>query len=274
MHQPYFTTVKAPNDVSSVSQDLTVSPHAFLPHPNARAPWADDMLHGRLLGGLAARSLEQAFGGDGWRCARLTVDLFRPAGMAPVSIATTEVRMGRRVRVGDAAIVCDGHSVGRVTGLFLAESEEPPGRVWTPPDPEFPPPDTVTADAATGAAENEAWMFRVVRGGMGTGQQSAIWTNETAPLVDDEPLTPLVRSAVSGDIACPLANSSDAGLFYINADYTMLLGRYPVGDWIGLDVDQQLSADGISIASATLVDEQGPFATSGGTSLARPPLAS
>ena len=86
-------------------------------------------------------------------------------------------------------------------------------------------------------------------------------------------MSPLVRAAVSGDIACPLANSSDQGLHYINADYTMFLARYPIGDWIGVEVAQQLQADGISIASATLVDRDGPFATSSGTSLARPPLA-
>ena len=64
---------------------------------------------------------------------------------------------------------------------------------------------------------------------------------------------------VSGDIACPLANSSDEGLHYINGDYTMLIGRYPVGQWVGLEVAQQLGADGISMASCTLVDETGPF---------------
>ena len=81
-----------------------------------------------------------------------------------------------------------------------------------------------------------------------------------------------VRTALTGDIACPIANSSDDGLHYINADYTMLIGRYPVGEWIGLEVAQQIAADGISIGSATLVDRTGPFATSGGVSLARPPL--
>ena len=43
---------------------------------------------------------------------------------------------------------------------------------------------------------------------------------------------------------------------------------YPVGDWIGIEVVQQLENDGISVASATLVDEIGPFATSSGTSIA------
>ena len=39
----------------------------------------------RLLGGLAARSLEAECGVPGWRVARLTVDLFRPAAMALVA---------------------------------------------------------------------------------------------------------------------------------------------------------------------------------------------
>jgi hypothetical protein len=52
----------------------------------------------------------------------------------------------------------------------------------------------------------------------------------------------------------------------------MLVGRYPVGEWVGLDVVQQIDADGISMGSATLVDRSGPFATSGGVSLARPPV--
>ena len=85
-------------------------------------------------------------------------------------------------------------------------------------------------------------------------------------------MSPFVRTALSGDIACPLANSSDHGLHYINADYTMLIGRYPVDDWVGLDVAQQIDADGISMGSATLVDRTGPFATSGGVSLAGPPM--
>ena len=53
-----------------------------VPFAHVHVPWGDDMLHGRLLGGLAARALEAEHGAPGWRAARLTVDLFRPAAMA------------------------------------------------------------------------------------------------------------------------------------------------------------------------------------------------
>lgn len=249
----------------------------LMPEPRAHSPWATDMLHGRLLGGLLARALELEFGGEGWRAARLTVDLFRPSAMKPVTIETTPVREGRRVRVADATATCDGHEVARGAAVFLPESEEPPGRIWRPEPTGFPDPETVPPPEPEPGSEERldaGWLFRLVAGGFGTGDRSRVWTNDTNVLVEGEPMLPLVRAAVSGDIACPLANSSDQGLHYINADYTMLLGRYPRGPWIGLEVDQQIQADGISVASATLVDRDGPFATSGGTSVARPPLHS
>ncbi len=243
--------------------------------PTARAhgPWATDMLHGRLLGGLAVRALEQELGQPGWRAARLTVDLFRPSAMAPVTVEVRPVRQGRKLRLADAIATCDGHEVGRVTGLFLPEGEEPPGRVWQPDPEPWPDPETLPPpDDATGAEEDDDWLFRVVTGGFGSGARTRMWTNNTVPLVEGETTTPLVRAAVSGDIACPMANAGDQGIHYINADYTMFLARYPVGPWIGLEVAQRLASDGIALASATLVDASGPFATSSGASLARPPL--
>jgi hypothetical protein len=242
-----------------------------MPRPHAHAPWGDDMLHGRLLGALAARALEAEHGAPGWRAARLTVDLFRPAAMALVEIDVRPIRAGRRIKVTDAWMRCDGHDVGRATAVFLAESDQPPGRIWRPWHEPWPDPDSIETSEA-GSPDHAGWWFRVVRGGFGTGEQTRIWTRETTRLVDDEPVSPFVRAALSGDIACPLANSSDDGLHYINADYTMLIGRYPVGEWVGLEVAQQIDAAGISMGSATLVDRSGPFATSGGVSLARPPM--
>lgn len=249
-------------------------PDGFRPHPEARAPWSDDMLHGRLLGGLAARAFEAELIGPGWRAARLTVDLFRPAAMAPVTVRTQVVRQGRRIQVADATMTCDGHDVARATVVILAESTEPPGRVWRPEPRPWPDPLTV-AWVPDSTEPEPAWIVNPLPGAeFESAEQSRVWTRDRADLVEGEPLTPFVRAAISGDLACPLANGSDQGLHYINGDYTLALGRYPVGEWIGLEASQQIAADGISIAASTLVDLEGPFATSTGTSLARPPLAS
>jgi Acyl-CoA thioesterase N-terminal domain/Acyl-CoA thioesterase C-terminal domain len=245
----------------------------FGPLPHAHAPWGEDMLHGRLLGGLAARALERECAAPGWRVGRLTVDLFRPAAMAPVQTDVRPVRDGRRIRVADVSLSCGGHDVARATAVFLAESEAPPGHIWRPPHEAWPDPETLAEPPEPGAPDHTGWLLGVVEGGFGTGDRTRVWTKETGHLVDEEPLSPFVRAALSGDIACPLANSSDDGLHYINADYTMLIGRYPDGEWIGIEVAQHISGDGIAMSASTLVDRRGPFATSGGVSLVRPPIA-
>ena len=243
----------------------------LLPDASARSPWSPDMLHGRLIGGLAARALESKFGADGWRAGRLTVDLFRPAGMGELTISTEAVREGRRIHVADATVVSDGHVVARSTAVFLAEGTEPPGYIWRPENESWPDPDGLP-DHVYDDGTIPAWKIRDVDGGFASSERGRLWSSDTEPLVDDEELTPFVRTALSGDIACPMANGSDEGLRYINADYTLALGRYPVGAWIGLAVTQQIAADGISVGSCLMVDRDGPFATSTGSSLATAPL--
>lgn len=244
---------------------------AFVPDPSSHAPWSSDMLHGRLIGGLAARAIEATVDHDGMRVSRLTVDLFRPAGMTPVTVGTRTVRRGRRLEVIDALVRSDGRDVARVTGLVLAISAEPPGRIWRPTPTDWPDPDSLPEQVDD---PDDGWSLRTVEGGFDTGQRTRVWTNETRPLVDDETLSPLVRAAVSGDLACPLANSSDEGLHYINADYTLTIGRPPCGTWVGLEVSQQIASDGVSLGSCTLVDAMGPFAMSTGSSITRTPMRS
>lgn len=241
----------------------------LVPDDSAHAPWSTDMLHGRLIGGLAARTIEARIDDVDRRVARFTVDLFRPAGMTAVSTTATTVRRGRRIEVVDVVVTSDGHDVARATALVLATGTEPPGTIWEPASDPWPDPETVPA----GPDEpDSAWHIRTVAGGFDSAERSRLWTNDTERLVDDEPMSAFVRAAVSGDLACPIANSGDAGLHYINADYTLTLARYPVGEWIGLEVAQRIAADGIALASCTLVDVRGPFATSTGSSITTTPL--
>jgi hypothetical protein len=233
------------------------------------------MLHGRLVGGLLARAIETGHARAGFRAARLTVDLFRPAALAPVEVSTSLVRDGRRIRVADAVAVVGGHEIARASCVLLATSADPPAVPWRPEPWVSPHPDTLAT------ANNEGrWEFVLVDGAFqglsgdhqGPAGRSRIWTRETAALVAGEPLTPFVRAAVSADIASPLANATEIGVAHINADYSLALARYPTGEWVGVEATQQQGADGISIATCTLYDTAGPFATSTAVALANPPL--
>jgi len=241
----------------------------------AAGPWSPDMLHGRLLGGLAARALEAEFVGPGMRVARLTVDLFRPAGFEEISVATSEVRRGRRITVADAVVTVGEHAVASARAVVLAEGDPPPGVIWAAPVWESPHPSTLPPPPARAddLVETEPlWQFRIHEAGFESAGQARIWTNETGRLVDDEPVTPFVRAALSSDLASPLANGGDVGVGYINGDYTLAIARYPTSDWVGLEAAAHLAADGIAVGACTLYDLDGPFATSTTTALANPIL--
>ena len=67
------------------------------------------------------------------RAARLTVDLFRPATMALVEIEVRPIRAGRRIRVTDALMRCDGHDVGHTTAVSSPRARNRPADLATSP---------------------------------------------------------------------------------------------------------------------------------------------
>lgn len=248
----------------------------YLPQPEAVGPWAPDMLHGRLLGGLAARELETLVPSEGWRVARLTVDLFRPAGFDPVTVTVVPQREGRRIHVLDATVMAAGTPVAAVRAVALREGEPPPGRIWAPESWQSPPPESLPRPeprTEQEAALQEIWEFRIHQGGFGTDQRSRLWSRDTGCLVDEEHMSPLVRAAVSSDIASPVANGSDLGVGYINGDYTLAMARYPAGEWIGVETTTHLADGGIAVGACAMYDLSGPFGSSTATALANPILA-
>ncbi|MBF8190806.1 thioesterase family protein [Nonomuraea sp. K274] len=214
------------------------------------------MLHGRLLGGLAARAIEERCAEPGLRFARLTVDLFRSSPMLPVTVETTLVRDGRRIRVADATISTDLGVIGRAAAVLLREGEQPGGEqgvvtpAWDAPPPSGPP-----VDGGVWTPPFDLWRLSG-RDEPGAGR---VWMRERHPLVDDEPITPFVRAALAADFASPLSNSGTDGLRFINADYTLTLARVPAGDLIGVEATGHLSADGVATGQVTLHDTAGPI---------------
>lgn len=246
---------------------------AYTPGGHARGPWGDT-INGRLVGGLAALALENGHGADGFRPARLTVDMFRPAAMEPLTVRTVSIREGRRIRLADATLSQNGVDVARATVVFLRRSEQPPGQVWSAPHPPDRPP-TRPADTA---ADHPMIMWRDSEGGTAesshlpgrSAERRKVWIRENRPLVAGTELTPFVRAALAGDITSPLTGWGTEGLQYINVDYTLLLARLPTGQDIGLVATDHLSSDGIAVGTAVIKDHLGPFGSCSITALANP----
>jgi hypothetical protein len=236
--------------------------NAYMPRPHARSPWSAEMLHGRLLAGLAAWEVEREHLDGGFVVARFTIDMFRAVPMQPVAVRAARVREGKRVRVVDVAVTCADEPVARAVVLLLVSPGAPPGRVWGRAPWGAPGPSDLPAPARTAEADGMgAPEMRFIGQPLGGPGPYEAWLREPWPLVEGEDVTPVARAVMAADVTNPLSNWGDEGLQYINADLTVSLARAPVGEWIGLEVTDHIDAGGIAVGQSRLHDLAGPFAT-------------
>jgi acyl-CoA thioesterase len=239
----------------------------LMPVPEAAGPWSTDMLHGRLLSGLAARAIELEVTDTAFRLTRLTVDLFRSAPMEPVLVTTRVVRNGRRVRAVDVSMTCGRDEVARAQGLLLRTGPHPDVTVWRPAEWEVPQPDQLPRSERMGLIAG--WDIRpITPGEFFSAERKQVWTRDTWRLVAGEAISPLVRVALAADLPNPLTNAGPEGLPFINADIALSIRRAPVSEWIGLEVSEQLGQDGIAIGSCRIYDTDGAIGWSSVCSVA------
>jgi hypothetical protein len=255
---------------------FTTDGAAFVPAPMARGPWGQT-ISGNYVGGLLGHVIERDAGDPDLQPARLTVDLFRPAAMAPVHVDTTVTREGRRLKLVDAVVMQSGTVVARASGLFLRRGEQPADDIWTTPvtmPPVPPSPDPVPRGLAT-----LVWTYGKGEHTPGPGfgldawehdGPKYIWVRDIRPLVEGAPLTPFTRASMAGDMASSLTHYGPSGLHFINADYTLTLSRLPKGDYLGLAALTHSSDAGVATGVAVIVDEFGPIGSAVATALANP----
>ena len=245
---------------------------ALVPAEFATSPWGR-VLHGRLIGGLTARAAEQARAADPeLACCRLTVDLFRSVPLAPVRVAARPVRQGRRIAVLEVTVEQDGEPVGQGRAVLLRRSEQPDGTFRPVPAWDAPaPPQLGSPESPANGRWSAPWeSWRV--GGADGGLTKGLWMREIHPLVTGEQLTPLVRLAMAADLASPVSHFSTHGLSFINADYTVYLGREPQGEYIGIQPSGHISERGVAAGHCVVHDVRGPVGFVANAAVANPTM--
>lgn len=232
---------------------------AFIPQPPCRGPWDPKSLNGRVVVALCGFQIEQSYALADYLPARLTVDMYRLPGFAPIEVTTRVVRDGTRIKVIDAEFVSQGVSYARATSQWLKRGQNAEGNVWSPPNWEVPAPEALPEPANR---QGSAMTMRSITGAIGTFGQKRAWLREGRDLVGGTPLTPFMRAALPADLANPLSNSGDRGLRYINSDVTLYLHRLPVDEWIGMEVVNHQATDGVAIGQVVLYDRTGAIGTS------------
>jgi hypothetical protein len=252
---------------------FSVDGDRFLPNPVSRGPWDPKSLHGRVIAGLLGAEIERRHGDPEFQFSRLTIDLWRLPTFVPLEVRTNLVREGGRIRVVDAECFAEGVSMGRAIGVLLRRGEQPDGAIWSPEPWDMPPPESITPEPPPpNLPENwkPMWETRSPDGrSFGVATRKRVWMREVRTLIEGQPLTPFQRAALACDFANPLANSGSAGLGFINVDITLYLHRLPAAEWIGFEVEDHESAEGVCVGACKLYDEQGPIGHSLVTGIAQ-----
>jgi hypothetical protein len=242
----------------------------FIPTRAGIGPWTATSLHGRLIIGLLGAEIERQYRTPEYMPARLTVDMYRLPDLSPVEVRTRVVKDGYRIKVVDAEFVSGGESAGRATCQLLRRTENPPGKVWSPPDWDAPRPAEIAAPEDGRSIMGGMWQVRQIAGGFGQpGMPRRIWMAEVRELVEGEPFTPFARVATAADFVSPFANAGDQGLGYINSDVTIYLHREPETEWVGFDVTAHGATDGVAFGECRLYDEAGMIGQASCTALAQ-----
>jgi acyl-coenzyme A thioesterase PaaI-like protein len=237
----------------------------FVPTSSATGPWSRDNLHGGPVIGLLARGLEQA-ADPALVCARLTVDLLRPAPHKPLRVETESVRRGARLQLLQASLFDAGTEVARASALWLRDNEAAATEhAPAPPGPEGLPSEGLWRGALNTSIPSGFHTCIETRWVPQREQQPlAIWFRLPMPLVAAEEPSSFQRAAALCDFANAVASIAAARrrpelAAYINADCTILFSRRPRGEWFCLQERAGEWERGISIASVTLADEVGTF---------------
>jgi len=214
-----------------------------------------------MISGLVGHVLDNHHAEADFNLTRLTLDYLRPTRYDDVTITTTPVREGSRIRLIDASVYIRGEEIAQARAVFLRRGEVPEGEIWTTPSPSIPRPNELPPPTPEGpGSPSSAWDSRSVSGRTeGVVERRILWQRPLIPLVSGTETGPLALTGIVADGTNPQANSGARGLVYINSDLSLYMHRPPTGEWICLEVVGHQAVQGIAVGTATFHDLDGPF---------------
>lgn len=244
-----------------------VADDRFESTPLTRGPWDAGSQHAGPPAALVGRAVERRPGARAdARVARITFDIARPVPIGPLTVNTRVVRAGRRVEVVEAELIPDGAPAAmRATAVLIRTAEQAaPGVPGVPPP---PGPESATDRPFFGLPYDEgyhtAMEARFAAGSYLEAGPATCWLRMRVPLVDGEATSPLSRVLIAADSGNGVSNVLDFRThLFVNADLSVHLHRYPVGEWVCLDARTVVDAAGIGLADTALYDRSGSLGRS------------
>jgi hypothetical protein len=241
--------------------------------PATAGPWSADAQHGGPPSALLARAFERVEPDPNQRLARLTVEILRPVPVRPVTVTARIVRPGRRVSLIEGRLRVDGEDYLLARGWRIGRPDTPTpvggARAGSPPLPgPAPLPDWEGAFAGGYMRAVEVRQTAGVFAGAGPG---AAWLRARVALVEGEEPSPFQRTAIVADSGSGVSQGVDHRRWLaINVDLSLSVHRDPAGEWIHLDSNTVVGAEGTGRTDTVLGDAEGEFARAIQTLLVAP----
>ncbi len=248
----------------------------YVPTPLTRGPWDPRAMHGGAPSALFTHVCEQHDPGSADFVARVTVELFRPVPLQPLTMRVRTIRPGRKVQWLEAALLdADEREMTRATVLRLRSADvETTGSVGIVAEP-APSRDTGRApERIFGPGDVGYWTandVEIVDGNWTEPGPGAAWFRLRCPVVAGEPLSPASRATAVADFGSGVGNPLRfTHASAINADVTVALHRHPAGEWVCLESGAWANPHGVGMAETRLHDERGPIGRAVQTLLVEP----
>lgn len=242
------------------------------PGEATRGPWDPRAQHGGAPAALVARAVERLDEADGFRVARITLELLSPVPLTPLRVDATPLRTGRQARLVDVELRAEARLVVRARALLLRRGAGP---ATADEGPTLPSPDDAEAapvmDGGRATFADDAMEIRFARGSWRAPGPAVAWFRLRRAVFAGERPTPLQRVLAAADFPNGVSAELDWDVHaFVNPDLTVVLDRDAVGEWIGLDARTRVASDGTGTAYAALHDERGRIGLAAQTLLVTP----
>ena len=245
---------------------------SYVPTEHVSGAWNPAEQHIAPSLGLLAHVIEQdrdARRDDHLLATRLSYDIWGTLPMEEVTASVRVLRPGRTIEHVEAALARDGRTAVTLRAWLMRTSptDTIAGTRLAPiPGPEETP----------GWDPTSVWPGGFIASARVRRQQhepgrAVVWASTDIPLVDDEAVGPLARTAGLLDIVNGMTVRQDPReVAFPNLDLTAHLLREPTGDWVGFDATVSFGPAGVGVTSSVLHDQHGPLGTLAQTLTVRP----
>lgn len=250
-----------------VDVDDTTGAETFEATEFSASGWGPNMQHGGPVAGLLTRAIEH-LARPGARISRMGVDLLGAVPVSTVRVRAWNERPGRRIALLAAEMTAQSpegpwRTVATAHAWQLAT--EPTADVAHRADSTIAPPDggghpDIGLDPSWRVGFVTALEWHVADLTRAPGTPTVAWVRLTEPLVAGESPTDLQRLMTIADVANGVGARLDARVFtFMNTDLSAVLFEQPRGEWVGIQAEMSVGAEGIAMTSAVLHDVSGPI---------------